>query len=239
MAFVLSVHVAMKEEDGLAAPVSPVRLAPVRLFEAAAVLGRALVDDPLFVYLLPDAAQRASGVPLTMQSMLRIGLAHGEVWATPPPITGVACWFSPAHPTVTAEERDATGWHEVAAAWGAEVLARFAAFGDDLGGVVESLPPEPHWHLSWLGVEPNHQGQGIGSMLVRQVTTRADAAGVACDLFTLALRNVPIYEHLGFCVMRETFLPRSGLRFWVMARPPPSIDTGSQHPVSRSVKRRK
>jgi hypothetical protein len=34
--------------------------------------------------------------------------------------------------------------------------------------------PQPHWHLAWLGVEPGHQGQGIRSILVRQMTTRAD-----------------------------------------------------------------
>ena len=82
----------------MSATVASVRLAPERLIEAAAVMGRAVVDDPLFVYLLPDAAQRASGVPLTMQSMLRIGLERGEVWATLPPITGVACWLRPRIP---------------------------------------------------------------------------------------------------------------------------------------------
>ncbi len=63
----------------MTAPVAPVRLPPERLDEAAAVLGRAVVDDPLFSYLLPDAQQRVSGVPLLMAMFLRIGLAHGEV----------------------------------------------------------------------------------------------------------------------------------------------------------------
>ena len=64
-------------------------------------MGRALVDDPLFVALLPDAQKRVSGVPLMMEMFLRIGLAHGELWVMPPPITGVACWLPPAHPTIT------------------------------------------------------------------------------------------------------------------------------------------
>jgi hypothetical protein len=69
-------------------PVAPVRLPPGRLIEAATVMGRAVADDPLFVYLLPDAQHRVSGVPLMMEMFLRIGLAHGEVWVTPPPIRG-------------------------------------------------------------------------------------------------------------------------------------------------------
>jgi ribosomal protein S18 acetylase RimI-like enzyme len=99
-------------------------------------------------------------------------------------------------------------------------VARFEAFAADMGAVVASLTPEPHWHLTWLGVEPGHQGQGIGSTLVRQMTTRADAEGMACWLFTFASRNVPIYEHLGFHVPLDTTLPSSGLRLWVMTHPP-------------------
>jgi len=208
------------EEATMTATVAPVRLSPERLSEAAAVMGRAVVDDPLFVYLLPDAQQRVSGVFRMMEMFLRIGLAHGEVWVTPPPITRVACWLSPAHPTITAEDRNAAGWSGVGAAWGRDAVDRFQTFIGDRDGAVGSLAPEPHWHLAWLGVDPGHQGQGIGSALVRQMTTRANAEGVACWLFTFASRNVPIYEHLGFNVTLDTFLPASGIRLWVMAHSP-------------------
>jgi GNAT superfamily N-acetyltransferase len=57
-------------------------------------------------------------------------------------------------------------------------------------------------------VEPGQQGRGIASALVRHVIARADAEGVACQLFTFAPRHVPIYGHLGFGVTRETTLPR-------------------------------
>jgi GNAT superfamily N-acetyltransferase len=208
------------EEDPMPATVAPVRLSPERLSEASAVLGRAVVDDPLFVYLLPDAEQRVSGVFPMMEMFLRLGLAHGEVWVTPPPIAAAACWLSPAHPTVSQEDRDAAGWREVGATWGGEAVTRFQTFIIDRDCAVGSLAPEPHWHLTWLGVEPGHQGQGIGSTLVRQMTTRADAEGMACWLFTFASRNVPVYEHLGFHVTLDTLLPSSGLRLWVMAHPP-------------------
>ena len=204
----------------MTATVAPFPLSPERLAEAAAVLGRAVADDPLFLYFLPDALQRASGVPVMMEMFLRIGFAHGEVWATPPPIRGVASWLSPAHPTITAEDRNAAGWSRIEAAWGREAVDRFQNFIGDRDDAVSSLTPQPHWHLARLGVEPVHQGQGIGSTLVRQMTTRADAEGMACWLFTFAPRNVPIYEHLGFHVTLDTTLPRSGLRLWAMARPP-------------------
>jgi GNAT superfamily N-acetyltransferase len=197
---------------------APVRLPAERLVEAAVVLGRAAVDDPIFVYALPDAAQRAVGVPRMMETVLRISLMHGEVWITPPPIAGVACWISPAHPSVTAEDREAAGWQAVGAAWGAEAFTRYQAFAADVGDVSGSLAAAPRWHLAWLCVEPEQQGRGIGSTLVRHMTTRADAERVRCQLFTTVPDNVPLYEHLGFRLTRETLLPRTGLPFWVMAR---------------------
>ena len=198
----------------------PVRLLPERLVEAAAVLGRAAVDDPFFVYVLPDAARRAWGVPLIMQTVLRIGLAHGEVWTTPPPITGVASWLSPAHPVVTQADREAAGFAEVRALWGPEAIARFYGIGADVGEAESLAPADPHWYLHWLGADPSAQGRGIGSTLVRQMTARADAEDVVCRLLNFVPRNVPIYEHLGFRVILDTVLSRTGLRLWVMAHPP-------------------
>ena len=46
--------------------VVPVRLVSDQVVEAAAVMARAAVDDPIFVDVLPDATERAAGVPLLM-----------------------------------------------------------------------------------------------------------------------------------------------------------------------------
>ena len=119
---------------------------------------------------------------------------------------------------ITDEDRDAAGWREVGAAWGSEAFARFKAFAADIGEVAGPLSAEPHWKLAWLGVEPGQQGRGIASALVRHVTTRADAQGVACQLFTFAPRNVPIYEHLGFRVIREGDPPEGGPHTWFMRK---------------------
>ena len=50
----------------------PVRLPPELVVEAAAVLSRAAVDDPMFVHILPDATERAAGVPLLMKMFVRM-----------------------------------------------------------------------------------------------------------------------------------------------------------------------
>jgi GNAT superfamily N-acetyltransferase len=199
--------------------VVPVRLLPGQVVEAAAVMARAAVDDPIFVHVLPDATERAAGVPLLMQLFVRMALAYGEVWATPAPIRGVACWMAPSHPEITQDAREAAGERKVSDAFGAEAFARFQAFRADMGETFGSYLPEPHWHLMWLCVEPGHHGQGIGGTLVRQLTAHADTEPVACDLFTFVPRTVPLYEHLGFRAVLDTTLSRTGLRVQAMVRP--------------------
>jgi ribosomal protein S18 acetylase RimI-like enzyme len=129
-----------------------------------------------------------------MPSVLCIGLTHGEVWSTPQPITGIASWISPAHLTVTQADREAAGFANVRASWGPEAVARFDDVRADVGEAESLAAAEPHWYLHWHGTEPSVQGRGIGSTLVRQVTTRADAEGVACQLLNdVTLTRAPAW----------------------------------------------
>jgi hypothetical protein len=203
----------------MTAVVAPVRLPLEHLGEAAAVMGRAIVDDPLLVYLMPDARERAAGAFPMMRMFLRIGLTHGEVWVTPPPIAGVACWLLPAHLSVTESDRDAAGWSEVVAVWGSEVAARYRAFLGDMGRhrfARAGAALAAHLARRRAGAA----GAGHRRCPRARDDPRADAQGMACWLFTFTPRNVPIYEHLGFHVTLDTILPSSGLRLWAMAHPP-------------------
>jgi GNAT superfamily N-acetyltransferase len=59
-------------------------------------------------------------------------------------------------------------------------------------------PREAHWHLSLIGVDPAHQGKGIGSALLSRVFKVCDAQNVAAYLEATSPRNVPLYERHGF-----------------------------------------
>ena len=64
-------------------------------------------------------------------------------------------------------------------------------------------PKEPHWYLATLGTEPDRQGQGIGSALLRPVLARVDEEGVPAYLESSKERNVPLYARFGFEVIDE------------------------------------
>jgi GNAT superfamily N-acetyltransferase len=59
-------------------------------------------------------------------------------------------------------------------------------------------PREAHWHLPLIGVDPAHQGKGIGAALLRHVLNACDSQKVVAYLEATSRRNVPLYERHGF-----------------------------------------
>jgi GNAT superfamily N-acetyltransferase len=59
-------------------------------------------------------------------------------------------------------------------------------------------PREAHWHLPLIGVEPVHQGKGIGAALLEHVLHACDHQQVLAYLEATSPQNVPFYERHGF-----------------------------------------
>lgn len=79
---------------------------------------------------------------------------------------------------------------------------------------------EPHWYLGHVGVHPDHQGRGIGGLLVQAGTDRADAEGVAAYLENSKPRNTPFYARHGFAEGGPIPVGNGGPSVLAMRRPP-------------------
>lgn len=53
------------------------------------------------------------------------------------------------------------------------LLAGFSALG-------ENHPPESHWYLAFVGIEPGQQQRGMGRSPLAPIIERADHAGISC-----------------------------------------------------------
>jgi ribosomal protein S18 acetylase RimI-like enzyme len=62
-------------------------------------------------------------------------------------------------------------------------------------------PPEPHWYLWLIGVDPRVRGRGVGSALLRHTLDRCDAEGQTAYLESSTPQNIPLYERHGFEVI--------------------------------------
>lgn len=76
----------------------------------------------------------------------------------------------------------------------------------------------PHWYLAVLGVAPEWQGRGLGSLLMHPAFDEMDTAGLPAYLETSTPRARSLYERHGFTVTGELNVPMGGPPIWLMWR---------------------
>jgi ribosomal protein S18 acetylase RimI-like enzyme len=81
-------------------------------------------------------------------------------------------------------------------------------------------PVEPHWHLAFLAVHPDHQHRGLGSALMDLVHDEMDRAGVPEYLEATNQDNLRLYRRHGYqdMIPFDILLP-DGTPFYRMWRP--------------------
>lgn len=186
---------------------------------AGKMLGRAFRDDPMWVSLIPDPDERSEMLLTMFTALARTTPAARGVAEKTPEIHGVALWLAPG--------RDIGLWAMVKSGF---ALARFTlglpgqdrkrmmAVLREIGDRKKLLMPEPHWYLSAIGVDPDFQGEGIGSALMQHGIARADRGKRPIYLETDTDSNVRFYQHLGFDVLEEMSPQGLDVPLWLMAR---------------------
>jgi ribosomal protein S18 acetylase RimI-like enzyme len=192
-------------------------LARSELREAAGVLGRAFCDNPGVRALLagdpPDVRLRLTETTMHAfaAAVLRAGVA--EVIERDGRIAAVSLSFPPgAYPPPLRVEL------MIAARLLRGGVRRMLRFGQVDAFMRKRHLREPHWYLWVLVLEPELQGQGLGSELLRALAVRAERDHVPCYLETDKPSSVRLYERNGFAVQREEQVPVLDFRLWFMLR---------------------
>lgn len=189
---------------------------------AGLALARGFHNDPLAIYMLPDADERARLLPAHFTAFLRVGCISGEVYTTRGGPEGAAIWF-PSHVAEGRDERTdgvEDGTEDRTLSLPLDAFERFVTFTGALEPLHDEAVPASHYYLALLGVDRDLHGQGVGSRLLQPMLARADAEGVYCYLETFNPTNVPFYRKHGFEVVVEDIESNSGVRFWTFRRPP-------------------
>jgi GNAT superfamily N-acetyltransferase len=192
--------------------------------ELAAMLARAFAADPFFAYLAGDAPERSQRMRDGWRAILRHASDGLSATWTTADLAGAAIWIPPGRSASGVLDQlrilpalgRLTGWGR---------LRAVSAALERLQDRRHQHAPMAHWYLSALGVEPERQGEGIGSALLAPVLAEADATGFACYLETAVGRNVLLYERHGFDVVEELVLPHTDVHGWLMLRPATSAGT--------------
>lgn len=180
------------------------------------LLARAFREDPFHRWIFPKERAWARGSHRSFALALRGEVEHGTV-LTNEERQGAAIWRSPdLGPQSLGEQLRVA----VPMTWllGARSPVVFLGFAR----LMRLHPKEPHWYLSVLGTEPQHQGRGVGSALLQAILARCDESNIPAYLEASRPQNVPYYESRGFQVLGEFKLPK-GPPIWRMQYTPPPI----------------
>lgn len=185
---------------------------------AAAVLARAFLDEPIFIAAVPDASDRERLCGPLFMANVRHACRYGEVLAvgerSGPPL-GVAYWVARPEPRLSAETVTDLGFTALAEAWGPK-LARLGDLEAEAARSLDGLR-EPWRYLGAIGVDPDRQGQGLGSLLLGRIIADATAAGAVVALVTDRSRNVPFYTRAGMEIVAEGVSASDGFPWWSFA----------------------
>ena len=197
-----------------------VRLTDSQIPAAAATLARAFHGDPLMIYAIPDAAERARLLPEVYARMIRFGSLAGEVHTTAGALEGAAIWLPP-NAKWTRENLEASGMHQLATLIGNDSYQRYREVVGREWQARERDMTDACWYLFILGIEPSRQRRGLGGALMRPVLERADSEHLACYLETENERNVTFYLKQGFeLIVNGEEAGTSGVKFWTFRRMP-------------------
>lgn len=187
--------------------------------DIAGVLADAFVDEAGLNYWLRQDQRKDHARRAFFDAVVRNALnPKRDIWVaeTNGKMAGAAVWLAPG-----LRAFDFPWWRELfymplflSIAGGAGMRR-----AQELGRRLDSHHPSvPHAHLQFLGVSNTAQGQGIGSVLLKETLAPLDRSGTVAYLEASTKRNVALYARHGFEVTGDFELP--ALHFWCMTRMP-------------------
>lgn len=194
------------------------RLEKSQVRAASEVLSRAFHDDPLFSSFIPDPLQRKKKLHYLLETMVHYSVSYGEVYATSPNFEGVAVWLPFDKVEMTLWRGIRNGGLSIIFNLGLRSTFRQLSVSDLMSSRHKRHITSPHWYLYLLGVEPELQGKGYASKLVKAMLDRTDREGLACYLDNTNEKNLTMYQRYGFRVIEEYEIPRTGVKIWGMLK---------------------
>jgi ribosomal protein S18 acetylase RimI-like enzyme len=214
-------HVLASEETAvaLASGNEVVQLESANYRRAETALARAFFEYNLMVYAAPDPVRRRAGIEALYGAILWDCFRWGEVSVTRSG-TGAACWLPPERARITLRRQIRAGMLRLPFRFGLNAFRRLLPYDAITQRLHHEHAHMPHWYLAAIGVEPEHQGQGVGGALMQPILDRADGERRACYLETHREANVRLYERHGFEVVCRADVPGHPVPVWAMLRKP-------------------
>ncbi|MEP6390135.1 MAG: GNAT family N-acetyltransferase [Halioglobus sp.] len=178
----------------------------------AAILGNSFEHDPVMNWVIPSTALYQDFFYLIVREIyLKRGIAHVDEAGR-----GASLWLPP-------DEQ-----FELPPQWSlfklmAQLVLRkgfrpLAHMREQGALFAKHRPREPHFYLQFVGCTQTHQGEGVGSALLKHGTDLCDEQSSPAYLESSNEINVPLYERHGFEVIAQEPVGTNAPTAWFMWR---------------------
>jgi len=192
--------------------------------EKASIIGaQAFQNDPIFVYYYPNSEERHSRAILQCEYAILLGILSGEVHVSSNNLEGFAIWFPKG-----VEDYDLANQSKVIVGRIRKVkrklfsdpvfLEKYILTTDLYFLFQEKHANFPHWRLEMLAIDPTHQKEGFGSILLKTKLKYLDTQNLPCYLETHNKDNVAYYTNFGFELVGTEKIPDSNLTCYGLLR---------------------
>jgi ribosomal protein S18 acetylase RimI-like enzyme len=196
---------------------------PAQWRELSEALAEAFHGDPVFSWLMPNAATRTAALRRFFAIETRhIALPHRQSTTTAGAgeVAGAALVLPPGQ------------WRTPVRVQTLHAAGYLRAFGHLLPRAVGTLanlerrhPHHQHYYLAYIGVRPAAQGHGLGTALLQPVLERCDRERLPAYLEASSPDNARLYRRLGFTTL-ETIRPLGSPPIELMIRNPSTAVVG-------------
>ncbi len=188
---------------------------------AAETLHRAFEENPMMRLMASAARSPNQAIHVNFSHILQRARVNGVVLRTSEQHEGVAVWFLEGFARSNLRLNLAVMLYKLRA-FRLRKISQLLPFYLQIEKAHYRIISQPHYYLEILGVDPEYQGQGYSSKLLRPVLAHADANRKKCYLETQSEKNVSIYEHFGFQVVETIPVDFDPTPYSLMLRPPVS-----------------
>ncbi|MFC1950872.1 GNAT family N-acetyltransferase [Chloroflexota bacterium] len=191
-----------------------------QIVPAAEMLARAFEDDPLFKSLIPDDEKRRKKATHLFTFTLKLGIRYGEVYTTSQNLEAITVWMRPDEDNINLWKALRCGVIPLIFRVGPRLMKKMNAVDGYGERVRKRLAPSRYWYLAILGVDPDHQGKGHASELMKPMLKRIDGEGLPCYLETDTEKNISMYQHFGFKLLEHIDVTEYNTQFDAMLKEP-------------------
>lgn len=192
--------------------------------KAGIVLAKSFESDPIWKAVFKNIEFDKQAA--FFESPVRYGIMYGRAVAPTEDMEGVAVMLPGKHARMTPLKMLISGAAFSGMKVGTGLLSKmnriFSCLEVDKKKNTEGLDFD---YLQVIGVAPEHQGKGLGTMMLESLLKESDDKGLYVYLETATKKNVGMYERRGFRVIGDLMHPIIDLPQWEMLREPKNADS--------------